>query len=127
MLPHKNVVDLVFIAVPSASSRCLWRGPSHYVCWFVLKERVYQFQVVNTGKVQQMSSVCVHLSRTILSNYCLLDFVFDCATGFHIEITSSYYEVSVANVPENAVKFGIKVFSAFMIFFTSVYCRCIYT
>ena len=52
VLPHKNVVDLVSIAVTSTSSRCFRRSPSCYVCQFVLKECVYQFQVVNTGKVQ---------------------------------------------------------------------------
>ena len=63
-----------------------------------------------------MSSVCVNLLLTILSNYCLVDFVFDFATGFRIEIASYYYDVSVADVSENAVKFGIKVFSDFMFF-----------
>ena len=63
-----------------------------------------------------MSSVCVHLSLTILSNYCLVNFVSGCATGFRIEITSYYNDVSVADVSENAVKFGTKVFSGFMIF-----------
>ena len=63
-----------------------------------------------------MSSVCVHLSLTILSNYCLVDFVFGCATGFRIEIASYYYDLSIADVYENAAKFSIKVFSNFMIF-----------
>ena len=67
-----------------------------------------------------MSSVCVHLSLTILSNYCLVNFVFGCATSFRIEIASYYSDVSVADVSGNAVKFGIKVLSNFMIFFTSV-------
>ena len=67
-----------------------------------------------------MSSVCVHLSLTILSNYCLVDFVFGCAAGFRIEIASYYYDVSVADISENAVKFGIKVLSDFMSFFTFV-------
>ena len=56
-----------------------------------------------------MSSVCVYLSLTILSNYCLVNFIFDCSTSFRIEIASYYYDVSVADVSENAVKFGIKV------------------
>ena len=47
VLPRKNVVTLVSIAVPSTSSRCFRQSPSCYVCWFVLKERVYQVQVVN--------------------------------------------------------------------------------
>ena len=63
-----------------------------------------------------MNSVCVHLSLTMLSNYCLVNIAFGCATGFHIEIASYYYNVSVADVSENSVKFGIKVFSNFMIF-----------
>ena len=52
----------------------------------------------------------------MLSNYCLVNIAFGCATGFHTEIASYYYNVSVADVSENSVKFGIKVFSNFMIF-----------
>ena len=63
-----------------------------------------------------MSSFCIHLSLTILSNPCLVNFAFGCATGFRIEITSYYYDVSVADVSENAAKFVIKVFSDFMIY-----------
>ena len=63
-----------------------------------------------------MSSVCVHLSVTILSNCCLVNFVFRCVIGFRIEIASYYNDVSVTDVSENAVKFGIKFFSDFMIF-----------
>ena len=63
-----------------------------------------------------MSSACVHLSLSILSNYCLVNFDFTCATAFRIEIASYYYGVSVADVSDNAVKFGIKFFSDLMIF-----------
>ena len=100
----------ISIAVPSTSFRCLRRSPSCYVCWFVLKEHVYQFQLVNTGKVQYMSSVCVHLSLSILSNYCLVNFVFSCATAFRIEIARYDYGVSVVDVSDNAIKFGINFF-----------------
>ena len=67
-----------------------------------------------------MSSVCVYSSFTIPSNYCLENFVSGYASGFCIEIASYYNDVFVADVSENAVKFGIKVFSDFMIFVTSV-------
>ena len=76
------------------------------MCWFVLKEHF-------------KSSVGA-FRFCLLSNYCLVNFVFGCATGFRIEITSYYNDVSVADVSENAVKFGTKVFSDFMISLTSI-------
>ena len=39
VLLHKNVVNLVSIATPSTSCRCLRQSPSCYVYWFVLKKR----------------------------------------------------------------------------------------